>query len=494
LSGSVNQPGIYELNGETTIAQALAAAGGLTSLAGSARALLERIDDRSTRRVDQFSLDRAGLNRTLKDGDLLRIFPVSPKFENAVLLQGNVAEPGRYEWKEGMRVSDLIPSRVALVTRAYWQQHNRTPDEAGGREKPAISTRTRLAGAQNAAERPEDGTGDRPDAAEEPTALERIADLNAEINWEYAVIERLDEHDLSTRLISFRLGNAIDEPESVDNQLLKAGDIVTIFSRADLPLPMEKHATFVSVNGEVNAPGLYRVAPGETLRDVVARAGGLTPHSYLYASLLTRISVRHAQQEELRQAAEKMQRELVSHYASSMPQNGQSTGDQQSQLSLQQAAIGRLAAVPVSGRVVLDMKPEAGTLDDIPAVALEDGDSFFIPPRLSTVQVTGAVYNANAFRQETGKRLIAYLNDAGGATRDADRKHIYVLRADGTVVNAESGERHRHGGLDAMLLLPGDAIVVPEKLAGSSKLNTFMQAAQFASQTAVTAAALSVIR
>jgi hypothetical protein len=90
--------------------------------------------------------------------------------------------------------------------------------------------------------------------------------------------------------------------------------------------------------------------------------------------------------------------------------------------------------------------------------------------------------------------MAAYLNEAGGATRDADRKNIFVLRADGTVVNAQSGERHHHGGLEAMMLLPGDAIVVPEKLAVSSRLNTFLQASQFASQTAVTAAALSVIK
>ena len=115
---------------------------------------------------------------------------------------------------------------------------------------------------------------------------------SAEINWEYALIERLDEHDLSTRLIPFNLGEALDKPASSDNQLLKPGDVVTIFSRADLELPMEKRASFVRVGGEVNAPGIYRINPGDTLRDVVQKAGGLTPHSYLYASILTRVSTR----------------------------------------------------------------------------------------------------------------------------------------------------------------------------------------------------------
>ncbi len=124
ISGNVNEPGIYELKGETTVAAALEGAGGLTSLAGAERVLLERIDSHSGRRVEEFPLDASGLARLLQDGDLLRIFPLSPKFENAVTLRGNVAQPGRYVWKEGMRVADLIPSRDFLITRDFWNRQN----------------------------------------------------------------------------------------------------------------------------------------------------------------------------------------------------------------------------------------------------------------------------------------------------------------------------------------------------------------------------------
>jgi protein involved in polysaccharide export with SLBB domain len=318
-----------------------------------------------------------------------------------------------------------------------------------------------------------------------------VGQNNAEINWEYAVIERLDDHDLSTRLIPFRLVNAIDNRASPDNQLLRAGDVVTIFSRADLNLPIEKHASFVRVGGEVNAPGVYRVNPGETLRDVVDAAGGLTPHSYLYASLLTRVSTRHAQEEQLQQATEQMQRELVARYANATPSTGQTASDQQIQLGLQQAALARLSAIKPAGRVVLAMQPDAATVADIPDFSLEDGDTFYVPPRLSTVQVEGSVYNANAFRHQPEKRLVGYLNDAGGATREADQKRIFVIHADGTVVSRQS--RNSHGGFERLRLLPGDAIIVPEKLRVSSKMNDLLQTTQFMSQTALTAAALSVI-
>jgi protein involved in polysaccharide export with SLBB domain len=452
ISGNVNEPGIFELKGETTIASALQGAGGLTNLAGIGRAVLERIDNHSSRRIEEFALDASSLQRPLKDGDLLRIFPLSPRFENAVTLRGNVAAPGRFVWKEGMRISDLIPTREFLITSGYWNRQNHVSLGSGG-----------------------------------------ITANNAEIDWDHAVIERLDEHDLSTRLIPFHLGNAIDNPASVDNQLLKAGDIITIFSRADIALPIEKHATFVAVSGEVSAPGLYRVNPGETLRDVVKQAGGLTPHSYLYASIFTRVSARQAQEKQLQQSTEQMQRELTAKFANSTPQAGQTGADQQAQLAMQQTALASLASIKPTGRVVLDMKPGAETIADMPDFPLEDGDTFFIPPRLSTVEVAGAVYNANALRYEPGKRLMAYLNDTGGPTREADPKRIFVIRADGTVVSRQSRNSHSHGSYGNLKLLPGDAIVVPEKLIVSGGLQKFANYAQIISGAAMTGAVLGTL-
>jgi polysaccharide export outer membrane protein len=559
ISGNVNEPGIYELKAETTVAAALEGAGGLTSLAGAERVLLERIDNHSTRRVEEFPLDAAGFARLLHDGDVLRIYPLSPKFENAVTLRGNVAEPGRYVWKEGMRVSDLIPSRDFLITRDFWNRQNQPSprntdpfgtqragqfgnqrsDESGNRRTDQTGNQlmdqsddqgmdqygnpragqfgyqrmdqfedqsTDQSGNQRTdqlEDRPTDHPGDQrndmPVASDQSgnsrtTMIATVGQNSAEINWEYAVIERLDEHDLSTRLIPFRLVNAIDNRTSVDNQLLKAGDVVTIFSRKDLDLPIEKHASFVRVGGEVNAPGVYRVNPGETLRDVVEAAGGLTPHSYLYASILTRVSTRHAQEEELRQATEQMQRELFARYANATPTTGQTGADQQAQLSFQQTALARLSSIKPTGRVVLEMKSDAATAADIPDFSLEDGDTFYVPPRLSTVQVAGSVYNANAFRHQPEKRLVAYLNDAGGATREADEKRIFVIHADGTVISRQRRNGNSHGGFEKLILLPGDAIVVPEKLKVSSKMNDLLQATQFMSQTALTAAALSVVK
>ena len=506
ISGDVNQPGIYELRGETTVGAALQDAGGLTSLADAERAVLERIENHTSRQVEEFPLDDSGRGRPAKDGDLLRVFPLSPKFANAVTLRGNVAQPGLYPWKDGMRISDLIPSRAFLITRHYWNQQNhlvgpeasspfasQLTDELGNPRMDTMeNTRTDASGNTQTDVQGNPRT-DQPEAGSSKTVA-GIGQNSAEINWEYALIERLDERDLSTRLIPFNLGNALDSPSSAGNQQLKPGDVVTIFSRTDLELPMEKHASFVRVGGEVNAPGVYRVNPGETLRDVVQAAGGLTEHSYLYASIFIRVSTRVAQEAQLKQSAEQMQRDLVAKYANATPQAGQTGADQQAQLALQQSALARITAIRPTGRVVLEMKPTAATTADIPTFPLEDGDAFYIPPRLSTVGVAGAVYNPNAFRYQSDKRLGAYLNDAGGATRDADQKRMFVIRADGTVVSRQSRNSHSHGSYENLTLLPGDAIVVPEKLRVSSAMVEFLQATQFMSQLALTAAALSVVK
>ncbi len=452
ILGSVNDVGIYELKGESTVAMALANAGGLASLAGTDRVLLERIENHRRRRVDEFALDAAGLTQTLGDGDLLRIFPISPQFENAVTLRGSVTVPGRFAWHEGMRVADLIPTRQSLVTRDYWNRQNHLTPGGAMREfqKPL-----------------DEKVGNE---AEKLDPMIGIGKASAEINWEYAVIERLDQRDLSTRLIAFNLGQAIDQPAGEEDKTLESGDVVTVFARKDLELPLDKHASFVRVGGEVNAPGLYRVKPGETLREVVEQAGGLTPHSYLFASQLDRVSAREAEEEQLKLSIRRIQRDLTGQTAAAVAASTD-TGSQGQEQAAQQAMIASLSEYKPTGRVVLKIGHDAKTVEEIPEFVLEDGDTVYIPPRLGTVQVVGSVYNENAFRYEPRRPMSAYLNDSGGPTREADAKRIFLVRADGEVVSRQS-HRNWQGSFDKISPLPGDAIIVPPRFKGR---NPFLQ-------------------
>ncbi len=511
VAGEVNTPGIYELKGGTSIQSALRYAGGLTPLAATDRVVVESIRNHSHRVSEEFALDSAGMKRTLTNGDVLRVFPLSPRFQNVVTLKGNVARPGRYTWREGMRVADLIPSRDALISRKFWNRENHLVQEGANREfgAPSGQPGRMIAGEPGGRDASTGGGGwrvtpngndsapspesQRSDSPESKTVAS-IAGNDAEINWDYAVIERLNPENLSTQLIPFRLGRAIDNPASADDRELLRGDVVTVFSRKDLPLPVEKEAMYVRVSGEVGAPGVYRVKPGDTLRDVVIRAGGLAPSAYLYAAQLTRVSTRRAQEEQLQASVGEMQREAMARYAQIPATATEKPSDLQTQMQMQQATIGRIAAIRPTGRVVLEMKPNAHTVQDIPDFRLEDGDSFYIPARPGTVQVVGAVYNQSSFRYVPAKELGDYFAEAGGATRDADVKRAFLIRADGTVVSRSRHSRLWSGDFNRIAIYPGDAIVVPAKVRGAGGLAEFAGVTQILSQTALTAAALSVIQ
>jgi len=548
MMGSVNDPGIYELNGETTIASALKDAGGLTNLATADRALLERIEDHRRRSVSDFPLDVSSLQHVLTDGDMLRIFPISPRFDYAVIIRGNVAQPGRYSFHEGMRVSDLIPSREFLITRKHWiQQNSVTTNQENNDASNLIPSREHWNQRNNVNSNRQNNTSsrqnndnsnqqnndnsnqqnndnsnqqyndnsnqqynnnsnqipsrehwDQQNNVTNAKPFDMIAELtaqSAEINWDYAAITRLDDQDLSTRLIAFNLGNAIANPESVDNKLLKAGDVITIFSSKDIPLPVEKRAAFVKLDGEIGAPGVYRVNPGDTLQSVVQRAGGLAPHAYLYASQLRRVSTRKAQEEQLRLSIAQMQRDLVSRYAAapSISSSATAAADQQAQLTAQQSALAQLSTVQPTGRIVLGIRPSADSVTDIPKLPLEDGDSFFVPSLLSTVQVIGAVYNETALRYKTGKSLSAYLDDTGGPTRQADASRIYLIRADGTVVSRQTKGTYWRTNFARTKLQPGDSIIVPNKLKSPGGFwQTLPYITQILSQTALTGAVVGM--
>jgi len=100
-------------------------AGGLATTAAGQKATVERIEDHKARKVEEFPLDMGGLSRSIRDGDLVTVYSLVPRFDNAVALRGDVAQPGRFPWREGMRVRDLIPDREALLSREYWSSATR---------------------------------------------------------------------------------------------------------------------------------------------------------------------------------------------------------------------------------------------------------------------------------------------------------------------------------------------------------------------------------
>jgi protein involved in polysaccharide export with SLBB domain len=474
LLGSVRQAAVYELRGEESIGKLLATAGGATVIASSSRLSLDRIEDRARRRTFEISPDAAGLGTLLADGDMLRVDPIVSIYRDVVTLRGAVANPGHFLWRQGMRLSDLLPERDALLKRDYWWQRTRLGLPAPELASPA-------------------GQGSSGDK------LAAVASPGAQTNWNQAVIERLDPATMTTRLLPFKLGRLVLDHDMSQDLDLQPGDVVTVFAQQTIRPPIMEQTVYVELAGEFVHPGIYSVSPGETLHSVVERAGGLTGRAYLYGSNFTRSSTQEAEQKQLNDYADRLEHQLqrnslglVSAASGSGQQSVSIAGEQIA--SLNQALIARIRQAHASGRVVLKMSPASCGVSALPDMHLEDGDRLVVPFVPETIQVVGSVFNPHAFLAGPDARVGAYLHLAGGPNRDADRKRMFILRADGSVVTHENGTSLWDSEFNKLRLYPGDAVIVPERNVRPSGLNQIMVWSQLMSELSLNSLALNALK
>jgi protein involved in polysaccharide export with SLBB domain len=565
LTGAIRRPGIYELRGdETALDQILKAAGGASTVAAQSRISIERIQDHRDRMAMEVAFDPTGLATPLHSGDIVRVLSIVPMYQKTVTLRGNTANPGRFAWHEGMRLSDLIPDRSSLLTRNYWWNRTRlglpAPEfqpvpwlQAQSQPVNPVDLRERAKAfplpqctatlvSKNTPCQLADNTG-TPQAGEpDELGSDPRAQLNAiqqhastfqpsdqgrstssavlennsvsqtsvaagaqkltvklpapEIDWNYAVIERLDPETLKTSLVPFDLGKLVMEHDANQNLLLQPGDVISIFSQADIHVPLAQQTKFVRLEGEFLHAGTYSVQPGETLRDLVKRAGGLTPQAYLYGSEFTRESTRAIQQQRLDEYVRSLQLQImrgslaISASAAATPQDLISAN---ASVATERELIDKLSQVRATGRVVLEVKEDSAGPDNVPELALEDGDRFIVPPVSASVNVVGSVYDQNSFLFASGRTVASYLHLAGGPNRNADRKHVFLIRADGSVVSRESANSVWGNNFEAVRVNPGDTLVVPEKTYGPTAARGFLEWSQFFSQMALGIAAVGIL-
>jgi protein involved in polysaccharide export with SLBB domain len=460
LVGKVNSPAIYELkNSNDSIASLLDVAGGLPVVADPRRAFLERIDPSKNqpRSVEEFALNGEGLQRPLKNGDVLNVTSITPDFSNAVVLRGNVDQPVRAPFKQGMRVSDLIPSREALITRESTKRQNNVV-AAGDLEK--------------------DTTEDAGNIAS------RIGGLIVPINWDYAVVERVNRSDLSVKLIPFNLGAVFTNPNGPDNVQLQPGDTVTIFSQEDVAVPMDKRQVFVRVEGEVKVPGVYQMTAGDTLQGLIAKAGGPTGNAYLFGTGFFREDVKKEQQANLQRAADRLEAQIRSEQSAQMAnltakaptEAAAATAQFEAQRRLAEERIARFRKLQPTGRIAFGLEPNERSFARLPQVTLQNGDRLVVPSKPAFVHVFGAVNVEASPLWKPNSRVKDYLKLAG-TTSSADVDNVFVLRVDGTVASADS-QSWFFGKIGGVEVMPGDTIVVPEKLDQTTAWSRFTQGAR----------------
>ena len=451
ISGSVNRSAIYHLKQGDSLASLIKYAGGLSTTAATQKIIIERISADSKRIVEEFDFSDETRNTFLRDGDLVIISPISPRFENSVTLKGHVAQPLRYKWKPNMRVSDLIPSTEALISPSYWMQHNK--------DRQIV------------------------DLLKQPNNQLLSPDL-PEINWDYAVIERIKRDDVSIDIIPFNLANAVKLRDPNDDKYLSPGDTITVYALEDFRTPVDKMKKFITIEGEVNNAGVYSVGVDETLQDVIKKAGGVTRNAYLFATEFTRDETRKQQAKRINETIDRLERDYQ-RYLIDRSRNTISADQAQTIVPEAQAIYGliqKLRAAEPTGRIILDLETSINKISYLPELRLVNKDALYIPPRPQTIEVVGAVFRQGSFIFDNRKNVSQYI-DKAGFIDTADKKNVYVIRADGTFTEARR----------SMHLLPGDTLVVPEKVDRQRFVSRLKDWTQILYQFGLGAAGLAIL-
>ncbi len=267
--------------------------------------------------------------------------------------------------------------------------------------------------------------------------------------------------------------------DTKSDRTLHNGDVLTI---RQLPGWNDLGAS-ITVKGEVKNPGTYGIRPGERLSAILERAGGFQPDAYPYGAVLRRVQVRDLeskQQDEMILRVKDLQDNLELLPDSDPKQK------QAKEMALQQyqATLTELSANPPAGRMAIRISTDIAHWKNTSAdVEVRTGDTLLIPKRPGFVMVSGQVFNPTAVSYRPGKSAKWYLSQSGGPTTLANKKAIFVIRADGSVIG--TSESLWGGNSMNAVLQPGDTVVVPEKAVGGGiQWQTVFLAAQVASSVA----------
>lgn len=504
-AGELHRPAIYEIKNESSVADLVALAGGLTPQADPVKAMLARVDENERRVVLQVALfGPAAKAEMLRNGDVLRVTRLKPTLDAGVSLQGHVFTPGNYAFHPGMHLTDVIhsvddlqpnadlhyvlirrelpPDRRIAVLSADLSAALKAPgsaadvqllprdqvmvfDLASGRDRiiQPVLDELRL---QSNTNRPTevvhiDGRVKVPGEYPLESGM-TIADLvraggglsDAAYGGK-AELTRYRVEDGETRrtdLIEVDLTRAL-RGDPKENVKLEPFDILSVKEVSQWHT--QESVTLV---GEVRFPGTYDIKRGETLVSVLARAGGLTEFAFPEGSVFTRDELKKREQEQMDQLATRMQTDLaalaISGAAAGLPNSGAS-------ITVGQSLLGQLRSQKAVGRLVIDLPRMMHNRPGSPAdVILRDGDRLIVPRFQQQVTVIGEVQSATSHLYGPDLSRDDYIGLSGGTTRRADRSKIYIVHANGSVVAAEGHRWFQMSGSEQKVR-PGDTIVVP---------------------------------
>ncbi len=522
--GMVKRPAIYELKGDANLSEVLDDAGGATVAASLNHITVERIQPNRQRETLTLETPATGTPAAaiaafaIKDGDRVHVAPILPYSERVIYVQGHVVRPGRFSYRDGMQLSDVITSYrdllpepaargdiIRLVPPDFHPEtipfqvpdvligNNNIPLQPfdtiriSGRyeiDPPQVTIRGEvlrpglypLSQGMTASQLVKMAGGFKRDA------LLESADLTS-----YTV---QDEKKVVSQRASIAIGAAVNREHSSTGVPLKPGDVLTIHQISG----WSDIGSSVTLNGEVTYPGNYGLQEGERLSSVLLRAGAFRNTAYTEGAVLVRTQVKDLEEKSRAELIHQIENTSASARLAPDLSSQDHTATLQAVTQEQNEVLQRLRNAPSSGRLVIHINPDIGSWANTPAdIEMRSGDILTIPKRPGFVLVSGQVYNASAITYVPGKNAGWYLSHAGGTNDVANRKEIFIVRANGSVVGRRSSGWYS-GNVLATRLDPGDVIVVPQKIVGGSLFwRNLLTVAQISSSIAITAAVAGVL-
>ncbi|KZY43425.1 hypothetical protein A3733_17870, partial [Pseudoalteromonas shioyasakiensis] len=290
---------------------------------------------------------------------------------------------------------------------------------------------------------------------------------------EQAEITRVMDGDASkVKHIKFNLQAAMLGSNG-ENIALRSKDSINIFS-----IPNWQENVKVELKGEVKFPGVYTIRRGETLSNLLERAGGFSEFAAPNAAIFTREAIRKQEQQQLAKLSEDLRRDIASKSFENSVSSNSLSYDEMNKL------LNDLASVEAVGRLVIDLPM---IVEDKQRLVLQNGDALYVPSKRDSVSVIGEVNYATSHLFQQGITVDDYIDLSGGLKERAADERIYIIKANGSVKIPSTGSWFAVN--DTNTLEAGDTIVVPMNSDYMDNLTLWSTATQIVYQLGVAVAA-----
>ncbi|MDB2409804.1 SLBB domain-containing protein [Pseudomonadales bacterium] len=521
VSGEVRRPAIYELKDETTSEQVVALAGGFLPTAYPQVSRIERINSRGERTLVDVDLkSKQGKSLPIRDADILQVFSVLNTMEDIVVIEGHIKRPGGSAWRAGLSFSDIVSGADALLPNAdlnaalivseleptqqievkffspaaaFASPRSASDPVLNARDKVLIfdfqSNRAtvlkdivkRLAVQANGNQR------------------RQLVSINGSVRFpgQYPLVSNASANDIIalaggltdrafslgaeiTRYVFDEQQQQVTEHINIDLKSAAGYSLVPEDAIQIKHLPSWVGTETIELEGEVVFPGTYTIQRGETLSQVIQRAGGLTEYAFIEASIFSRAQLRSLEAQRLKELKQQLTADIAAANLQEQSVDGDTQLDTQNLLST-------MEGMRPTGRMVIDLA-NIIKMPEQHDVVLKNGDRLTVPKQSQSVTVVGEVQYATSHIFESKLSVNDYIERSGGTNIKADKKRIYVVRANGSVFLPSESRWFKRGD---SAIQPGDTVVVPLDADRMKKLTLWASISEIVYRMALGAAAVA---